>query len=293
MWINPLLITTVLGAIGALTAVLFVVLVNRYPKGPEQFVAVWSAIREGSAAYLKRQYRTIYVIAAFIFLLIVGSFAAFPALGGLRYGLAVGGSFLIGVTFSLIAATIAMDSATRANVRTTYAAYKGSVSALRVATLGGAALGLAVIAMSLLGLSTLDWAFSDPTMIACLTTAPASQPSWVPSIASLSRSVVGAVLRESLQKGARKAGAVGVQEPPRQRPAEGVATAALRWRLLQPGAIPQDERASLIMQPLEVAHATALFERRAMVVEPARAARAHALSPRARSCCLAARRLPL
>jgi K(+)-stimulated pyrophosphate-energized sodium pump len=213
MWIDPLLITTALGALGALTAVLFVAIVNRYPKGPEAFVAVWSAIREGSAAYLKRQYRTIYVIAAFIFLLIVGSFAAFPALGGLNYGLAVGGSFLIGVTFSLIAATIAMDSATRANVRTTYAAYKGSVSALRVATLGGAALGLAVIAMSLLGLSILYWAFRDPAVLAGF--------GFGASLAALFAQLGGGIYTKSADIGADLVGKVeaGIPEDDPRNPA--------------------------------------------------------------------------
>ncbi|MEM4152044.1 MAG: sodium-translocating pyrophosphatase, partial [Nitrososphaerota archaeon] len=54
----------------------------------------------------------------------------------------------------------------RANVRTTYAASQGSVQALRVATLGGASLGLAVIAMSLLGLSILYVIFRDPGLLA-------------------------------------------------------------------------------------------------------------------------------
>ncbi|MCS7109885.1 MAG: sodium/proton-translocating pyrophosphatase, partial [Candidatus Caldarchaeum sp.] len=147
MMVDLLTVSMVLGVLGALTAVGFVALVNRYPKGGPAFVSVWSAIREGSIAYLKRQYRTIFTIAFFIFLLIVGSFAAFPQMGGLVYGLQIGGSFLLGVAFSIIAASIAMDSATRANVRTTYAASVSSVSALRVATMGGAALGLAVIAM--------------------------------------------------------------------------------------------------------------------------------------------------
>ncbi|MCX8202823.1 MAG: sodium-translocating pyrophosphatase [Nitrososphaeria archaeon] len=205
MWIDPMVLTTALGALGALTAVAFVMLVERYPKGPEPFVSVWAAIREGSAAYLKRQYKTIYVIAAFIFLLIVGSFSAFPAMGGLWYGLSIGGSFLLGVTFSLIAASIAMDSATRANVRTAYAASKDSVSSLRVATLGGAALGLAVIAMSLLGLSILYWVFRDPGILAGF--------GFGASLAALFAQLGGGIYTKSADIGADLVGKVEVGIP--------------------------------------------------------------------------------
>jgi len=205
MLADPLVLAIALGVFGALTSVGFVALVNRYPRGGEAFVAVWSAIREGSTAYLKRQYRTIFTIAFFIFLLIVGSFAAFPQMGGTWYGLQIGGSFILGVSFSIIAATIAMDSATRANVRTSYAASKGSVNAFRVATLGGAALGLAVIAMSLLGLSLLYWAFRDPGILAGF--------GFGASLAALFAQLGGGIYTKSADIGADLVGKVEVGIP--------------------------------------------------------------------------------
>ncbi|MEM2986111.1 MAG: hypothetical protein QXZ71_03545, partial [Candidatus Caldarchaeum sp.] len=68
MMVDFLTIALLLGALGALSAVGFVALVNRYPKGGPEFVSVWAAIREGSIAYLKRQYRTIFTISIFIFI---------------------------------------------------------------------------------------------------------------------------------------------------------------------------------------------------------------------------------
>lgn len=163
---DPLIFTMVVGLLGAVASVLLIIYVERLPKGSEDFITIWRAIREGASAYLKRQFRTIAFIAAAIAVLILGSFSIFSQLGGVGYGVAMAGSFLLGVSFSLIAAFIAMDAATRANVRTTYAASQGSVQALRVATLGGASLGLAVIAMSLLGLSILYVIFRDPGLLA-------------------------------------------------------------------------------------------------------------------------------
>ncbi|MDW8359375.1 MAG: sodium/proton-translocating pyrophosphatase, partial [Candidatus Caldarchaeum sp.] len=205
MMMDFLTLSLVLGVVGALTALGFVAVVNRYPKGGPSFVAVWSAIREGAIAYLKRQYRTIFTIAGFIFVLIVASFSAFPQMGGFTYGIQIGGSFLLGVLFSIIAATIAMDSATRANVRTTIAASKSSVSALRVSTMGGAALGLAVIAMSLLGLTILYWVFRDPGILAGF--------GFGASLAALFAQLGGGIYTKSADIGADLVGKVEVGIP--------------------------------------------------------------------------------
>src|SRR5213592_1214046 len=126
-------------------------------------VAIWKAIREGANAYLKRQFRTIAIIAIIIALVIV---AAFGATVNFTYGGEIAFSFLLGVAFSLFAAYIAMYSATNSNVRSTAAAEKSTYEALKVATLGGGALGLIVISMSLLGLSILYAAFGDPGVLA-------------------------------------------------------------------------------------------------------------------------------
>src|SRR5260370_11638562 len=126
-------------------------------------VAIWKAIMEGANVYLRRQFRTIGVIAVIIAIVIV---VAFGATVNFTYGAEIAFSFLLGVTFSLVAAYIAMYSATNANVRSTAAAEQSTYLALKVATLGGGALGLAVISMSLLGLSILYAAFRDPGVLA-------------------------------------------------------------------------------------------------------------------------------
>src|SRR5437870_12600125 len=126
-------------------------------------IAIWTAIREGSNAYLKRQFRTIAIIAIIISFVIL---AAFGATINFTYGGEIALSFLLGVTFSLFAAYVALYSATNANVRSTAAAEKSTYEALKVATLGGGALGLVVISMSLLGLSVLYAIFRDPGILA-------------------------------------------------------------------------------------------------------------------------------
>ena len=163
MAFNPLLLTTSMAVVGVLTAIWLVHSVQRYPKGNDKMIAVWKAIRQGSNAYLKRQFTTIGEISAVLAVLIV---VAFGATFGFTLGAEIALSFLLGVAFSLTAAYIAMYSATNANVRTTAAAGNSTYEALKVATMGGAALGLAVISMSLLGLSLLYAAFGDPGVLA-------------------------------------------------------------------------------------------------------------------------------
>src|SRR5467141_3501446 len=160
---DPLLLTTSLAVVGVIASIILVLSVKKYPTGNEKMVAIWRAIMEGANAYLKRQFRTIGVIAIIIAFVIL---AAFSAIFTVSYAAEIAFSFLLGVTFSLIAAYIAMYSATNANVRSTAAAEKSTYLALKVATLGGGALGLAVISMSLLGLSLLYAAFGDPGVLA-------------------------------------------------------------------------------------------------------------------------------
>ncbi|TMI44321.1 sodium-translocating pyrophosphatase [Candidatus Bathyarchaeota archaeon] len=163
MAFDPLLLTTSLAVVGVIASIILVLSVKNYPTGNEKMVAIWKAIMEGANAYLKRQFRTIGIIAVIIAIVIL---AAFTATFTSTYSAEIAFSFLLGVSFSLVAAYIAMYSATNANVRSTAAAEKSTYLALKVATLGGGALGLAVISMSLLGLSILYAAFRDPGVLA-------------------------------------------------------------------------------------------------------------------------------
>jgi len=160
---DPLLLTTSLAVVGVIASIVLVLSVKKYPTGNEKMVSIWKAIMEGANAYLKRQFRTIGIIAVIIAIVIL---AAFSTTFTVTYSAEIAFSFLLGVTFSLVAAYIAMYSATNANVRSTAAAEQSTYLALKVATLGGGALGLAVISMSLLGLSILYAAFRDPGVLA-------------------------------------------------------------------------------------------------------------------------------
>jgi K(+)-stimulated pyrophosphate-energized sodium pump len=126
--------------------------IGRMSPGAPKAVEVANAIREGAYAFLKRQYTTIIIITAIVFVLL---WIAIP-LPGTPLGVGTAAAFLVGAFASLAAGYIAMDNATKANVRTVAAAKQsGAEKALKTAFYGGATMGLAVTGLSLLGVSFL------------------------------------------------------------------------------------------------------------------------------------------
>jgi K(+)-stimulated pyrophosphate-energized sodium pump len=121
-------------------------------EGSDLMKKIARQIQKGAAAFLKREYIYIFIVIAII--------AVAMLVTGKYFGWRSSISFVWGAMMSASAGVIGMTIATRANVRTAYAAQiQGMKGALNIAVSGGAVMGLSVVGVSLLGLVILLYGF--------------------------------------------------------------------------------------------------------------------------------------
>jgi K(+)-stimulated pyrophosphate-energized sodium pump len=140
--------------IGLLFAAFSYRVMKREDEGSDLMKKIAAAIRLGAMVYLKRQYTAILVFVIVLAIVLAIAISPFTAL-----------CFLVGSALSAVAGYAGMTAATYANVRTTNAAKKGMANAFRVSYSSGTVMGLVVVGLGLLGLSSLFYILSTMTVL--------------------------------------------------------------------------------------------------------------------------------
>lgn len=121
--------------------------VKRKPEGTEKMAEISAKIRKGAMAYLKRQYKTVGIFFAVMFVIL----AALAAAGMLTPYVPF--AFLTGGFFSGLSGFVGMKIATYANSRTANGARESLNKGLKIAFSSGSVMGLTVVGLGLLDIS--------------------------------------------------------------------------------------------------------------------------------------------
>ena len=144
---------TIVGVIAAVAvaALVFAVVLRRQVlaagEGTAKMQEIATAVQEGAAAYLNRQFRTLVLFAV----VVCGLLFLLPGDGAIKLGRSL--FFLLGAGFSASIGYLGMWLATRANVRVAAAASEadGRAEGARIAFRTGGVVGMSVVGLGLLG----------------------------------------------------------------------------------------------------------------------------------------------
>jgi K(+)-stimulated pyrophosphate-energized sodium pump len=150
-----LIAAPIIGVVALLFAFYKASSIDKVNPGNPRMMEISTYIQEGSMAFLKRQYTSLAIFVAALFVILTFAINLMTAI-----------CFLLGAIFSVFAGYFGMRVATKANVRTANSAMEsGMTKALNVAFSGGAVMGMTVVGLGLLGVTVLYIIYGDAEII--------------------------------------------------------------------------------------------------------------------------------
>ena len=143
------------GIISFLVAGGLVFWITKQPAGTKEMMAISDAVKEGAAAFLKREMKVIIPVSIAM-TVIIGIFLT-PSNGI---------AFAVGATLSAVAGIVSLKITVKAAVRAANLSGSGLGKTFVMAFRGGATVGLVVPAMALLAITGLYMIYPDPITIA-------------------------------------------------------------------------------------------------------------------------------
>ena len=147
-------------AFGLLVAFCLAAWIMKAEEGTDRMKEIAGYIKEGAMAFLVREYKTMVIVIAVLFVLI--------GFGLKSWTTAI--LYLCGALLSVLAGYFGMKVATNGNVRTANAARESGMNkALKIAFRSGAVMGLCVSGLGLLGLGVVVCVLDLATVTQCIT----------------------------------------------------------------------------------------------------------------------------
>ena len=150
------IITPVGGIVGLIFAFILFLRLKKMSPGNEKMQELSRAIRKGSMAFLKSEYKVLIIFVIVVAALLFA--ASFFENSNIHWGSSL--AFVVGALLSAITGNIGMRTATMANSRTAEGSKSSVSKGLSIAFSSGAVMGMSVVALGVLGVFSLFTLFN-------------------------------------------------------------------------------------------------------------------------------------
>jgi K(+)-stimulated pyrophosphate-energized sodium pump len=162
---EPWLIAPIAAVISILAGLYFYRYVEKQDSGNERMREISDAIRDGAAAFIRREYTTLAIFVGVVSVLMVMFLPTPIWTGEPLKNVTLMLAYVFGSACSALAGYLGLSIATKANAKVAQGAKEGLNRAFPIGFRGGAVMGLSVVGVGLFGISVVYWLTGDPGVV--------------------------------------------------------------------------------------------------------------------------------